>query len=69
MSSIKEADQIKHAGRVISSMQKKDHTQLWQGLQNGESVNMFFLNVNLSIFGARVVEEKGRDLNFIKKLK
>ena len=36
MSCIKEADQIKHGGRVISSMQKKDHNQLWQGLQNGE---------------------------------
>ena len=35
MSSIKEADQIKHSGKVISSMQKKDHVQLWQGLQNG----------------------------------
>ena len=36
MSCIKEADQIKHGGRVVSSMQKKDHNQLWQGLQNGE---------------------------------
>ena len=36
MSCIKEADQIKHGGRVASSMQKKDHIQLWQGLQNGE---------------------------------
>ena len=35
MSCVKEADQIKHGGRVISSMQKKDHNQLWQGLQNG----------------------------------
>ena len=35
MSCIKEADQIKHGGRVISAMQKKDHNQLWQGLQNG----------------------------------
>ena len=36
MSCIKEADQIKHGGRVVSSMQKKDHNQLWQGLQNGK---------------------------------
>ena len=36
MSCIKEADQIKHGGRVISAMQKKDHNQLWQGLQNGK---------------------------------
>ena len=35
MSSVKEADQIKHGGKVISAMQKKDHNQLWQGLHNG----------------------------------
>ena len=35
LSCIKEADQIKHGGRVVSTMQKKDHNQLWQGLQNG----------------------------------
>ena len=39
MSCIKEADQIKHGGRVISAMQKKDHNQLWQGLQNGKLVS------------------------------
>jgi autophagy-related protein 5 len=42
MSCVKEADQIKHGGRVISSMQKKDHNQLWQGVQNGEFVGQFF---------------------------
>ena len=36
MSCVKEADQIKHGGRVVSSMQKKDHNQLWQGLHNGK---------------------------------
>lgn len=40
MSSIKEADVLKHRGQVISGMQKKDHNQLWLGLQNG----IFFLN-------------------------
>lgn len=35
MSSIKEADVLKHRGQVISGMQKKDHNQLWLGLQNG----------------------------------
>ena len=39
MSCIKEADQIKHGGRVISAMQKKDHNQLWQGLQNGKLIS------------------------------
>jgi hypothetical protein len=38
MSRIKEADQIKHCGKVVSAMQKKDHNQLWQGLHNGNSL-------------------------------
>lgn len=37
MSTIKEADALKHKGQVINDMQKKDHKQLWMGLQNGES--------------------------------
>lgn len=41
MSSIKEADFIKHGGKIISTMQKKDHLQLWQGLQNGKSTKSF----------------------------
>ena len=36
MSCVKEADQFKHGGRIVSTMQKKDHNQLWQGLANGE---------------------------------
>ena len=47
MSCIKEADQIKHGGRVISAMQKKDHNQLWQGLQNGKNKSMLFSNANM----------------------
>jgi hypothetical protein len=31
MSCLKEADQLKHAGKVMSCMQKKDHNQLWAG--------------------------------------
>lgn len=37
MSSIKEADSLKHRGQVINSMQKRDHKQLWTGLLHGES--------------------------------
>ena len=51
MSCIKEADQIKHGGRVISAMQKKDHNQLWQGLQNGKNKSMLFSNANMGISG------------------
>lgn len=36
MSTIKEADVLKHRGQVMSTMQKKDHNQLWLGLQNGK---------------------------------
>ena len=31
---VQEADQLKHAGRVVSTMQKKDHLQLWSGSTN-----------------------------------
>lgn len=35
MSSLKEADGLKHRGQVITNMQGKDHKQLWMGLCNG----------------------------------
>lgn len=35
MSCLKEADALKHRGQIISSMQKKDHNQLFLGLLNG----------------------------------
>lgn len=35
MSCIKEADVLKHRGQIATNMQKKDHNQLWLGLQNG----------------------------------
>lgn len=52
MSCIKEADQIKHGGRVISAMQKKDHNQLWQGLQNGNFIItlLFRVTINIQIY-------------------
>ena len=37
MSCIKEADVLKHRSQVVSNMQKKDHNQLWLGLQNGKN--------------------------------
>uniref|UniRef100_A0A2I2YJ88 APG5-like n=1 Tax=Gorilla gorilla gorilla TaxID=9595 RepID=A0A2I2YJ88_GORGO len=36
MSCMKEADALKHKSQVINEMQKKDHKQLWMGLQNGK---------------------------------
>lgn len=41
MSCIKEADVLKHRSHVVSNMQKKDHNQLWLGLQNGTDIVSF----------------------------
>ena len=38
MSCLKEADVLKHRGQIITNMQKKDHNQLWLGLQNGKDL-------------------------------
>jgi len=35
MSSIKEADALKHKGQIINNMQEKDHHQLYLGFSNG----------------------------------
>ena len=36
MATVKEADALKHRCLVINSMQKKEHKQLWMGLQNSQ---------------------------------
>ncbi|KAH0622188.1 hypothetical protein JD844_024280 [Phrynosoma platyrhinos] len=43
MACIKEADALKHKSQVINEMQKKDHKQLWMGLQNGKNVCTAFI--------------------------
>jgi autophagy-related protein 5 len=35
LSTVKEADALKHKGKIINEMQKKDHKQLWYGIQSG----------------------------------
>jgi len=57
MSALKEADQLKHAGRVVSSMQKKDHLQLWTGLQNDKFDQFWAIN-------RRLMECPGGEDNF-----
>jgi len=57
MSCIKEADQLKHAGRVVSTMQKKDHNQLWLGLQNDKFDQFWTIN-------RRLMETPSGDDNF-----
>uniref|UniRef100_A0A8D0TYW3 Autophagy protein 5 n=1 Tax=Sus scrofa TaxID=9823 RepID=A0A8D0TYW3_PIG len=45
MSCVKEADALKHKSQVINEMQKKDHKQLWMGLQNdGERKNQVMIH-------------------------
>ena len=47
MSSLKEADQLKHSGKVISQMQKKDHNQLWLGLSADKFDQFWAINRKL----------------------
>ena len=47
MSSLKEADQLKHGGKVVSLMEKKDHKQLWQGLHNDKFDQFWAVNRKL----------------------
>lgn len=47
MSCIKEADVLKHRGQIVSSMQKKDHNQLWLGLQNDKFDQFWAVNRKL----------------------
>ncbi|KAK3534797.1 hypothetical protein QTP86_025752 [Hemibagrus guttatus] len=47
MSTIKEADAFKHKCQVINDMQKKDHKQLWMGLQNDKFDQFWAMNRKL----------------------
>ncbi|XP_074647344.1 autophagy protein 5-like [Tubulanus polymorphus] len=47
MSTVKEADALKHRGQVINGMQKKDHKQLWMGLQNSKFEQFWAINRKL----------------------
>nr|VZI39500.1 unnamed protein product [Spirometra erinaceieuropaei] len=44
MSTIKEADMLKHRGSVVSEMQPRDHQQLWTGLVNGTFEQFWAVN-------------------------
>ncbi|XP_067676125.1 autophagy protein 5-like [Haliotis asinina] len=47
MSVVKEADALKHRSQVVNSMQKKDHKQLWTGLQNDKFEQFWSVNKRL----------------------
>ncbi|KAL3881408.1 hypothetical protein ACJMK2_027853 [Sinanodonta woodiana] len=47
MSTVKEADALKHKSQVINNMQKRDHKQLWSGLQNDKFDQFWSVNKKL----------------------
>ncbi|XP_041350590.1 autophagy protein 5-like [Gigantopelta aegis] len=47
MSVLKESDVLKHRGQVMNNMQKKDHKQLWMGLQNDKFEQFWSVNKKL----------------------
>jgi autophagy-related protein 5 len=47
ISTIKEAGILKHRGAVMDSLQKKDHNQLWLGLQNDKFDQFWSVNKKL----------------------
>ncbi|BES93744.1 autophagy [Nesidiocoris tenuis] len=47
MACLKEADALKHKNQVVSNMQRKDHNQLWLGLQNDKFDQFWAVNRRL----------------------
>lgn len=47
MATIKEADYLKHKSQIINGMQKKEHNQLWLGLQNDKFDQFWAVNKKL----------------------
>jgi autophagy-related protein 5 len=47
LSTIKEADAIKHKGKIINDMLKRDHKQLWFGVQNDKFDQFWTVNKKL----------------------
>lgn len=57
MSCLKEADFLKHRGLVINGMQKKDHNQLWLGLQNGNNLVSCIATVIIYIYRVSLLDK------------
>eukprot|EP00112_Aurelia_sp_Birch-Aquarium-sp1_P023470 Seg700.13 transcript_id=Seg700.13/GoldUCD/mRNA.D3Y31 product="Autophagy protein 5" protein_id=Seg700.13/GoldUCD/D3Y31 len=47
MSCLKEADNLKHRSQVMNAMQKRDHKQLWSGLNNDKFDQFWSVNKRL----------------------
>ena len=69
MSSLKEADGLKHRGQIITNMQSKDHKQLWMGLCNGTDTlnNTLTHRVDTRRVGKAESVMKGSKLNMKEK--
>ncbi|KAK7108805.1 autophagy protein 5-like [Littorina saxatilis] len=55
MATVKEADAMKHRGQIINGMQKKDHKQLWTGVQNDKFDQFWSVN-------RKLMESEGEDV-------
>ncbi|XP_074592916.1 autophagy protein 5 [Brevipalpus obovatus] len=47
MSTLKESDTLKHRSQIVSSMQKKEHNQMWHGLQDDKFDQFWKINKKL----------------------
>lgn len=47
LSRVKEADALKHKGKIINEMQTKDHKQLWTGVQTDKFEQFWSINKKL----------------------
>ena len=63
---VQEADQLKHAGRVVSTMQKKDHLQLWSGSTDCFDYNKKIIDLKHSLKGEylQIIFFKYYDMSF-----
>jgi autophagy-related protein 5 len=75
MSTLKEADALKHKGQIISDMQKRDHKQLWNSLLQDRYEGFWNINIklmsytdNLQYFRYIPFRIYILDKNFIQKL-
>lgn len=74
MSAVKEADSLKHKSQIINSMQKKEHKQLWLGLNNDKFEQFWAINKRLmersgdELFKSIPFRIHQRDASFMQKL-
>ncbi|CAF5089183.1 unnamed protein product, partial [Rotaria socialis] len=50
MTTLKEADALKHKGQIIGDMQKRDHKQLWNSLLQDKYEGFWNINMKLMAY-------------------